>query len=117
MLTTLYSFNGADGASPTAGLVQGGDGYLYGTTSSGGTGGSGGIFRLYDVPALQLNVSGAQLQIYWPASAAGYVLQTNVNVMLPSGWGTVADVPSTNGINAVVAMNPSADQLFYRLKK
>ncbi len=35
-LTTLYSFNGADGSAPWAGLVQGTDGSFYGTTVSGG---------------------------------------------------------------------------------
>jgi uncharacterized repeat protein (TIGR03803 family) len=49
-LTTLYSFcsltNCADGAVPLAGLVEGVDGYLYGTTSTGGTGGGGTIFRI-----------------------------------------------------------------------
>ena len=37
-LTSLYSFTGGnDGADPDAGLVQGSDGYFYGTTPYGGT--------------------------------------------------------------------------------
>ncbi|NOS70502.1 MAG: hypothetical protein HOP33_11285 [Verrucomicrobia bacterium] len=46
-LTSLYSFGGAsDGANPFAGLVQGADGYLYGSTYNGGTNGHGTLFRL-----------------------------------------------------------------------
>jgi len=39
-LTTLYNFNGADGANPLAGLVQTSSGKLYGTTSAGGANGT-----------------------------------------------------------------------------
>ena len=50
VLTTLHSFcaqpDCADGAYPTAGLVQATDGSFYGTTWQGGTGGSGTVFRL-----------------------------------------------------------------------
>src|SRR5438045_812459 len=46
----LHSFQGSDGASPTAGVIVGADGNLYGTTSQGGPGngsGTGGtVFRL-----------------------------------------------------------------------
>jgi len=47
VLTTLHSFGVfPDGEYPTAGLVQGSDGNLYGTTPSGGTnGGNGTVFR------------------------------------------------------------------------
>jgi len=47
VLTSLYSFTGGnDGAEPEAGLVQGADGYLYGTTGFGGTNDSGTIFQI-----------------------------------------------------------------------
>jgi hypothetical protein len=51
--TTLFSFDGADGASPQAALVQGADGGFYGTAVYGGIGwngtagsGNGAVFRL-----------------------------------------------------------------------
>ncbi len=48
VLTNLYSFTGTnDGASPRAALVQGGDSYFYGTTSSGGrTNNYGTVFKI-----------------------------------------------------------------------
>lgn len=49
-LTTLYSFcaqaNCPDGTNPGAGLVQGRDGNLYGTTTQGGANASGTIFKI-----------------------------------------------------------------------
>lgn len=48
-LTDLHDFNApgsGDGFSPVAGLVQGTDGNLYGTTQYGGTSGDGTIFRI-----------------------------------------------------------------------
>jgi len=49
-LTTLYSFcaqlNCPDGQYPTAPLIQGADGNLYGTTVGGGTGGNGTVFKI-----------------------------------------------------------------------
>jgi uncharacterized repeat protein (TIGR03803 family) len=45
-LTTLYSFNGFDGALPGGGLLQATNGNFYGTTSSGGAYRYGTLFSL-----------------------------------------------------------------------
>jgi uncharacterized repeat protein (TIGR03803 family) len=45
-LTTLHSFNGTDGGSPHAPLVQAANGNLYGTTNSGGVHNYGTIFEV-----------------------------------------------------------------------
>jgi uncharacterized repeat protein (TIGR03803 family) len=66
--TDLVAFNGSDdGAHPESALVEGPDGSIYGTTTSGGPGGQGTVFRLsftsapqiLTQPASQTNVSGA----------------------------------------------------------
>ena len=50
----MYSFTGGnDGASPSAALVRGSDGYFYGTTSEGGgTNNSGTVFKISTTGAL-----------------------------------------------------------------
>jgi hypothetical protein len=42
----LYRFHGQDGANPSAGVVFGKNGNLYGTASAGATGGNGAVFDL-----------------------------------------------------------------------
>lgn len=45
--TVLYSFSGgADGGFPEAGVIRDSAGNLYGTTTSGGNGGTGVVFKL-----------------------------------------------------------------------
>lgn len=45
-LTTVVNFNGTNGATPKAGVLQGSDGNLYGTTSAGGSSSKGTAFKL-----------------------------------------------------------------------
>ena len=46
MLTTLHSFDGTDGYSPNAGLLQATDGNFYGTTTQRGAITSGTVFKI-----------------------------------------------------------------------
>ena len=46
LLSTLVTFNGANGQIPKAGLIADGDGNLYGTTSGGGAHGLGTVFEV-----------------------------------------------------------------------
>jgi len=45
-LTTVFSFDGAQGRGPISGLSVGSDGNLYGTTESGGSNDRGTVFRI-----------------------------------------------------------------------
>src|SRR5258708_40000758 len=45
-LTTLHSFTGADGSKSFAGLLQGKNGNLYGTTYFGGAKNHGEVFQI-----------------------------------------------------------------------
>jgi uncharacterized repeat protein (TIGR03803 family) len=90
-LTSLYSFTGTnDGTFPYAGLVQGSDGYFYGTTPSGGTNNEGTVFRLTVVWAapvfLTVTLTNGTLSLTWSTEAGGtYQLQCNSDLS-SSNW-------------------------------
>jgi uncharacterized repeat protein (TIGR03803 family) len=53
VLTTVLSFNGTNGSNPFFGsLIEGRDGYLYGTTITGGANNGGTVFRMTTVGKL-----------------------------------------------------------------
>ena len=52
IFTSLLIFQRTNGANPQASLVLGKDGNLYGTTSEGGTGSGGTIFRIVLTPQI-----------------------------------------------------------------
>jgi uncharacterized repeat protein (TIGR03803 family) len=69
-LATLVSFDGFDdGAHPGAALVEGADGNFYGTTTTGGPGGQGTVFRLGITSAPQITSQPANQAVLAGANA------------------------------------------------
>jgi uncharacterized repeat protein (TIGR03803 family) len=108
----LYSFtNVNDGFNPYAGLMQGGDGSLYGTTESGGTNGSGTVFKI--------NPDGAGYAILYSFSANTNSVGTNRDGANPIGglilvgntlYGTTA-YGGASGVGTVFSLTLPGPQL------
>jgi uncharacterized repeat protein (TIGR03803 family) len=104
--TTLHSFDGTDGATPDAVLVQGANGNFYGTTINGGATSNGTVFKITASGTLTTLHSFDGTDGAYPF--AGLVQATNgnfygttddggVNVCGGSGCGTVFKItPSGN---------------------
>jgi uncharacterized repeat protein (TIGR03803 family) len=120
-LTSLYSFTGAnDGGDPEAGLVQGSDGSLYGTTEYGGQGGNGTVFRLTAMrlaPAFQAEtLTKGTLSLTWTTEAGGmYQLQYNSNLS-SSNWINLGSLFTATGatLNTTDSVT-NGPQRFYRV--
>ena len=106
-LTTLLSFNQANGQGPEAGLVQGADGILYGSTAEGGDTGAGTIFKITTngtmatlfqfhstdgaIPVARM-IFGPDGNLYGTTAAGGAGIDVN-----HQGFGTVFRI-TTNGV-------------------
>jgi len=121
-ITTLASFNGANGAYPEAGLIMDAQGNLYGTTSNGGAfddngtvfelaAGSGTITTLASfnganghTPRAGL-IMDAQGNLYGTTAMAPGAPGRGTVFELAAGSGTITTLASFNGANGV---NPEA---------
>jgi uncharacterized repeat protein (TIGR03803 family) len=132
--TSLYSFESSpyDGVQPLAGLVQGSDGNLYGTTPAGGTstncsGGCGTVYKLMvplSPPPYPINqITGVQMSgadmVFNVVSIACETYQLQFTTDLASGvWSNVPGVSVTNSIGALLTLTNSGGaagpQGFYR---
>ena len=111
ILATLHSFSGSDGAAPQAGLVQGGDGNLYGTTVEGGDYRGGTVFTIPTTGGtLTTLYSFSQLSLYNTNSdgAAPYagLVQSSDGIF----YGTTSS-GGVNGTGTVFALSPSIIQV------
>jgi uncharacterized repeat protein (TIGR03803 family) len=118
-LTTLYSFTGGnDGAQHYAGLVQGSDGSYYGTTSSGGEGRAGTVFRLTIVPEFQaVTLTNGTLNLTFSTEAGGmYQLQYNSD-LTSTNWTNLGGPATATGTTLIAtdSVETTNAQRFYRL--
>jgi uncharacterized repeat protein (TIGR03803 family) len=117
VFTSLYSFTGTnDGSGPLAGLVQDSDGYFYGTTSSGGQGGAGTVFRLTIVPEFQaVPVTNGMLSLTWSMEVGEmYQLQSNSDLS-SSNWSNLSNAVTAAGATLSVTDSvTNAPRRFYR---
>jgi uncharacterized repeat protein (TIGR03803 family) len=132
-LTTLHSFNGGDGRSPEATLVQGSDGNFYGTTALSGAHAKGTVFKIDTtgslttlhsfsgspgdgaVPVAGL-VQGSDGNFYGTTASGGAFFQGTVFRMTPSGAITVLhsfNSFSSEGAVPVAGLVQASDGNFY----
>ena len=110
-LTSLFSFNGTNGASPRYGpLVQAADGSFYGTTYLGGESNRGTIFRFDIAPSrppvhLEFQTLNNQLVLSW----------TNANFTLQSAPAITGPFNNIPGATSPYTNSLTAPQQFFRL--
>jgi hypothetical protein len=66
-------------------------------------------------PGLAARIAGTNLEITWPASATGYVLETTS--ALGTTWTPVAGTPTSGGADLKVTIPLTSGRAFYRLRK
>jgi hypothetical protein len=70
-----------------------------------------------ELPRLTITRSGANVILAWPASAAGFTLQSTTNFDSPAAWSPVSQGPvMANGQNTVTSAI-SGTRRFYRLSR
>jgi hypothetical protein len=74
-------------------------------------------FSISSPPSLQAQMSGGNLMLSWPLSAADYVLQTSTNLTDTNSWTAVPIVPAIVNLQNAVTNPVSDGARFYRLKK
>jgi uncharacterized repeat protein (TIGR03803 family) len=120
VLTTLYSFSGrnGDGGSPQSSrLVQGSDGYFYGTTSDDGQNNSGTVFRLGVLPVFQpATLTNGTLSLTWSTEAgASYQLQYLSDLNSTNWTNLPSPVTASGGTLTAIDSVTKGPQRFYRV--
>jgi len=103
-----FSVSGTIGQPDASGALAGGNYSL-----------TGGFWALYAVqtagaPWLTITQSGNSALVSWPASATGFLLQTNGNLLINNWVNCGSFITTSNGTNSVRIATPTGN-LFFRL--
>lgn len=117
-LTVLVGFNGSNGGNPWGGLMQAGDGNLYGVTQ-GGSGGSATLFRLgLPLPATikSATLTNNSVALTWSSVASqGYQVQYRTNAEQGDWTNLGGPITATNGTMITLDFIGPDSQRFYRV--
>jgi uncharacterized repeat protein (TIGR03803 family) len=105
-LTTLWQFNGTNGTSPYAELVQGTDGYFYGTTQQGGTNYFGTVFRITPQGTLTTLYQFGGLPTDGKLPSGGLVQGTDDNFYGTTDYGGTSTNCGGDGCGTVFKITP-----------
>jgi uncharacterized repeat protein (TIGR03803 family) len=113
--TTLHAFNGSDGSSPNAALVQAADGSFYGTTSRGAAG-YGTIFHIVIPPVFQtITQTNGGMALTWSVMP-GQKSQLQYNTDLSgTNWLNLGSSATASNITASAFDSTTRPQCFYRI--
>ncbi|MDB6022694.1 MAG: 3-carboxymuconate cyclase [Pedosphaera sp.] len=125
-LTSLFSFNGTNGAKPYARLIKGSDGNFYGTTQGGGLYNAGTVFSITTNGTLSTLVSfggeadpssliqSADGNLYGTTCGKGAQGLGSVFRLSPDGaYSTLHDFAAGEGFNPYAALALGSDGRFY----
>jgi len=111
----IYSFTGTEGQNPPAPPIQGLDGALYGTLSSGGTNSSGTVFRFALTPAefsSPVVLSNGSFKFSVNGGALNYGIDASTDMI---NWVRLTNVLNTVGtIKFTDSTAASSPQRFFR---
>ena len=75
-----------------------------------------GAYQSLAIPRLQINNTGASLQVTWPADSADWKLFTATSLASSQGWEQILNGPALEGSNWVFQVPATESQRFYQLR-